>query len=171
MLFWNHCHKSILLIFSDMPPNQLHPSKMILSSTYVPTVIILQPPISTSNDGTAGPIVRSTIHRAACKDTDILVLSEHWLWPFEFHKFNDIHPSMKGIAVADKRLTTSPENVEELVLLGRNPSLLHQCRYKIRLNLCHNCGNNKCSCHDYSSNNWLSLRCLWRLSIKHWSPD
>ena len=36
---------------------------------------------------------------------DVLILSEHWLWPFELHKLNDIHPCMEGHAVSDKRLT------------------------------------------------------------------
>ena len=34
---------------------------------------------------------------------DVLILSEHWLWPFESHNINNIHPCMKGHAVSDKR--------------------------------------------------------------------
>ena len=36
---------------------------------------------------------------------DVIVLSEHWLWPFETHKFLNIHPLMSGHAIADRRLT------------------------------------------------------------------
>ena len=32
-------------------------------------------------------------------DADIIVLNEHWLWSFDFHKFDGIHPDMKGTAV------------------------------------------------------------------------
>ena len=35
---------------------------------------------------------------------DIIIVNEHWLWPFELHKLNDIHPNMTGLAIADKRL-------------------------------------------------------------------
>ena len=37
--------------------------------------------------------------------SDVLILCEHWLWPFEVHKFKNIHPNINGLAVADKRLT------------------------------------------------------------------
>jgi hypothetical protein len=39
---------------------------------------------------------------------NVIVVSEHWLWPFELHKLNDIHPHMTGLAIADKRL--NPES-------------------------------------------------------------
>ena len=35
---------------------------------------------------------------------NIIVLCEQWLWPFELHKINDIHPNMVGLATAEKRL-------------------------------------------------------------------
>ena len=38
---------------------------------------------------------------------DIIIISEHWLWPFELHKMKSIHPHMIGAATADCRL--SPE--------------------------------------------------------------
>ena len=38
---------------------------------------------------------------------DIIIISEHWLWPFELHKMKSIHPHMTGAATADSRL--SPE--------------------------------------------------------------
>ena len=35
---------------------------------------------------------------------DIVIISEHWLWPFELHKMQNIHPNMTATASADKRL-------------------------------------------------------------------
>ena len=35
---------------------------------------------------------------------DIVIISEHWLWPFELHKIQSIHPNMTGTAIADSRL-------------------------------------------------------------------
>ena len=35
---------------------------------------------------------------------DILILSEHWLWPYELHKFNEVHPDFTGLGIADNRL-------------------------------------------------------------------
>ena len=35
---------------------------------------------------------------------DIVIISEHWLWPFELHKIQNIHPNMTGTAIADNRL-------------------------------------------------------------------
>ena len=35
---------------------------------------------------------------------DIIIISEHWLWPFELHKIQNIHPNMTGTATADNRL-------------------------------------------------------------------
>ena len=42
-------------------------------------------------------------------NADKIVLSEHWLWPFDLHKFDGIHPDMKGTAVADSRLSPDSE--------------------------------------------------------------
>ena len=39
--------------------------------------------------------------------SDIMVLSEHWLWPYELHKLNEIHPDYEGLGRADARLTDS----------------------------------------------------------------
>ena len=39
------------------------------------------------------------------EDHDVIVLSEHWLWPFEINKFLNLHPHMSGLAIADRRLT------------------------------------------------------------------
>ena len=34
---------------------------------------------------------------------DVIVLNEHWLWPFEIHKFLNLHPDMSGFAIADQK--------------------------------------------------------------------
>ena len=39
------------------------------------------------------------------EEHDVIVLSEHWLWPFETHKFLNVHPNMMGLVTTDKRLT------------------------------------------------------------------
>ena len=41
--------------------------------------------------------------------SDIIVISEHWLWPFELHRLNEIHPDYCGHGLADSRLTSSSE--------------------------------------------------------------
>ena len=41
--------------------------------------------------------------------SDIVVLSEHWLWPYELHKLNEIHPGYQGLGRADARLTDSSD--------------------------------------------------------------
>ncbi len=38
--------------------------------------------------------------------SDIIVISEHWLWPFELHRLNEIHPDFTGYGQADARLTS-----------------------------------------------------------------
>ena len=63
-------------------------------------------------------------------DADIIVLSEHWLWPFDLHKFDGIHPNMKGTAVADSRLSPVSElsrgcGVVVLQWPGRSAFKLH----------------------------------------------
>jgi len=35
----------------------------------------------------------------------ILVLSEHWLWPYDLHRLNDINEGYNAIGKADGRLT------------------------------------------------------------------
>ena len=38
--------------------------------------------------------------------SDIIVISEHWLWLFELHRLSDIHPDFHGHGQADSRLTS-----------------------------------------------------------------
>ena len=44
--------------------------------------------------------------------SDIVVLSEHWLWPYELHKLSEIHPGYQGMGVADSRLTETSDNLQ-----------------------------------------------------------
>ena len=37
-------------------------------------------------------------------NTDVIALSEHWLWPFELADLNNLHPDYTSIGCADKRL-------------------------------------------------------------------
>ncbi len=41
--------------------------------------------------------------------SDITVLSEHWLWPFDLHRLNEIHPDYRGHGQSDSRLTSRSE--------------------------------------------------------------
>lgn len=36
---------------------------------------------------------------------ELLLLSEHWLWPHEMHKLNEINPEYEAIGKSDSRLT------------------------------------------------------------------
>ena len=38
------------------------------------------------------------------QEHDVIVLSEHWLWPYELHKLDDIHPDFVGLGISDHRL-------------------------------------------------------------------
>jgi hypothetical protein len=38
------------------------------------------------------------------QEHDVLVLSEHWLWPYELHKLDDIHPDFVGLGISHHRL-------------------------------------------------------------------
>ena len=38
-------------------------------------------------------------------DSSVVVLSEHWLWPYELYKLDEIHSNYKGHGLSDARLT------------------------------------------------------------------
>lgn len=40
---------------------------------------------------------------------DVLILSEHWQWPFELHQLQDLHPDFSAHSVADKRLNVDSD--------------------------------------------------------------
>lgn len=50
---------------------------------------------------TSLPYLDALIHEGS----KILVLSEHWLWPYDLHRLNDINPEFDAIGKADSRLT------------------------------------------------------------------
>ena len=45
------------------------------------------------------------LHKLFECDSDIVILSEHWLWPFDLYKLESLHPSFFGFGCADRRLT------------------------------------------------------------------
>ena len=42
--------------------------------------------------------------------SDVIVLSEHWLWPFELHRLEESHPDFMGWGQADSRLTSTSDS-------------------------------------------------------------
>ena len=38
------------------------------------------------------------------EEHDVIVLSEHWLWPYELHKLDEIHPDFVGFGISDRKL-------------------------------------------------------------------
>ena len=43
------------------------------------------------------------------EEADIVVLCEHWLWPYQLHQLQLLHPEFKAFGVADKRLTETSD--------------------------------------------------------------
>ena len=42
--------------------------------------------------------------------SDVVILSEHWLWPYELHKLNEADPRYQGYGKSDSRLTDRSDN-------------------------------------------------------------
>ena len=42
--------------------------------------------------------------------SDVIILSEHWLWPFELHRLKETHPDFMGWGQADSRLTSTSDS-------------------------------------------------------------
>ena len=38
------------------------------------------------------------------EDSKVIVVSEHWLWPFELHRLQEVHPEFSGTGKADAQL-------------------------------------------------------------------
>lgn len=49
------------------------------------------------------------IHKLINNGYDIIILEEHWLWPYELSSLKSVHPDFSFIAVADKRLNPSAD--------------------------------------------------------------
>ena len=43
------------------------------------------------------------------RGSDVIVISEHWLWPFELHKLNEFNPHYTSLGKADPRLNETSE--------------------------------------------------------------
>ena len=44
------------------------------------------------------------LHQLADNDSDVVVVTEHWLWPFESHRLSQVHPSFAAETKTDARL-------------------------------------------------------------------
>ena len=42
--------------------------------------------------------------------SDVVVLSEHWLWPYDLYKLDEFNPDYRGLGKADPRLTKTSDN-------------------------------------------------------------
>ena len=47
------------------------------------------------------------LHKLVMEGSDVIVLNEHWLWPFQLKSLCDIHPDYQGYGVSDHRLNES----------------------------------------------------------------
>ena len=71
---------------------------------------------------TATPYLHKLVERGA----DIIVLSEHWLWPFDLYKLDEVHPDFTARALdmltpgCQKRPTIREEAVVEWAFCGEN---------------------------------------------------
>ena len=43
--------------------------------------------------------------------TDIIAVTEHWLWPYQLHMLQDVHPSYEGFGCSDNRLNKNSDLV------------------------------------------------------------
>ena len=44
------------------------------------------------------------VHQLADNSSDVIVVTEHWLWPFESHRLSQVHPSFASEVKTDARL-------------------------------------------------------------------
>ena len=57
--------------------------------------------------------------------SDVIILSEHWLWPFHLDQLQDIHPDYAGFGFAEKRLNEKSQLTKAVVgwaSFGKVPS-------------------------------------------------
>ena len=55
---------------------------------------------------TSTPYLDHMVHGGS----DVLVISEHWLWPFELHKLDELNQQFRGTGKADPRLSEMSDN-------------------------------------------------------------
>ena len=48
----------------------------------------------------SGPYLEQLINDGS----KVMVISEHWLWPYELHRLGEVHADFDGVGVADRRL-------------------------------------------------------------------
>lgn len=48
----------------------------------------------------------------------IIVISEHWLWPFEMHRLKEVHPDFDGVGITGRRLHENSDAGRGVVVLG-----------------------------------------------------
>ena len=64
-------------------------------------------------------------------ETDILVITEHWLWPYELHKLADISSDFDAHGISDYRLTPNSGVVVVWGLFGKTFLPLYLFRVKV----------------------------------------
>lgn len=78
-----------------------------------PTTVIQHPTASTSSLAENHLVELSWfvpyLNSLISEGSDIIVISEHWLWPFELHRLNEIHPDFQGHGQSDSRLSSRAE--------------------------------------------------------------
>lgn len=65
---------------------------------------------------TSQPYIRNLMDSGS----DVIILSEHWLWPFEMQKLKEIHSEFNAECVTDSRLNDTSTAVEVSVSYGRD---------------------------------------------------
>ena len=45
-------------------------------------------------------------------DIIVIVLCKHWLWPYQLHQLQLLHPEFEALGVADKKLTETSDIFE-----------------------------------------------------------
>ena len=51
----------------------------------------------------------SYLDHMALEGSDVMIISEHWLWPFELHKLDEFNDQYRGIGKADPRLSETSD--------------------------------------------------------------
>ena len=96
----------------DTPPSASYTTEVRVVNTHghqtnrdIPTLDTLTPDLKIAAWNCRGLNKALSYIEILAEEHDVIVLSEHWLWPFETHKFVTVLPDMTGLAISDKRLT------------------------------------------------------------------
>ena len=52
----------------------------------------------------------NSTHYLNADGSDVIIISKHWLWPFELHQLEEIHPDFTCWSQADSRLTNTSDS-------------------------------------------------------------